>query len=167
MNLKSNLIGTLFLLFLSQILIAQDVSVWEAHNEDNVFITQLTEMSILPDGIISQPKIPIPLMNNVSSLFQIGDYNDASVIQNGEDNYSAIVQYGNYNEAGITISGNSNFAFIGQKGNSNYAYREIKGDTQDFMLFQIGNGNYFNVGSTPLPGMRILQEGNGIRMQLR
>lgn len=135
---------------------AQDIPVLE---HESVFIQQMNTMTT----DFNTPTLP----GNISEILQVGNFNNASVIQNGRMNYTGVIQYGDFNEADIDLTGNFNYVLIGQFGNNNVVEKTIHDNAQSFQLIQVGDNLNFSVEGNMLPGMRITQQGSGIDMQIR
>lgn len=61
------------------------------------------------------------LVGNLSSVFQSGDFNTASIEQTGSRNVGLISQIGYFNSATITQIGTNHQGFISQQGRNNVA----------------------------------------------
>jgi len=86
-----------------------------------------------------------------ATVNQLGDYNDATIVQKGPDGFvgvdllASIVQTGNLNSAAINQVGSFNDAFIVQTGNENTATIDQLGNGNEGSITQNGNNNEFHL----------------------
>ena len=81
------------------------------------------------------------LSQNIASIVQNNDYNQAQITQNGSGNNSSIAQNGNGNQAEINVTGDNNNTQIIQTGNYNIASENINTSATQYIISQIGDNN--------------------------
>jgi len=78
---------------------------------------------------------------NIASIVQYNDYNQAQIRQNGSGNDNSITQNGNGNQAEINVTGDYNKTQVVQTGNNNVASQDINTSATQYVITQMGNNN--------------------------
>lgn len=102
----------------------------------------------------------------INSILQANQL--AIINQFGNDNIASISQSGNGNQAYVTIFGDRNEAGVEQYGNDNFALLKILGNDNEYGLLQEGNDNRF-VGGIFTNGYQnnYVQSGNELTFELQ
>lgn len=104
---------------------------------------------------------------NVGEIIQEGDNLSATLTQNGGDLDGAIIQKGAFHSSNLDMLGTDLDATIEQYGFGNMVEKTLQGTSKDFHLIQKGDNLRFSIQGDMLPGMTIIQQGNGMQIEVR
>ncbi|SIT93620.1 hypothetical protein [Pontibacter indicus] len=116
-------------------------------------------------AIIQKNSLP---QSNSAFIMQVGDYNRASLQQQGMGNRMETKQIGENNTYTGQVQGIHNTTQVHQQGQSNSINQVIKGANLEHTLLQFGNNNTINQVETGLnsKSYRVVQEGNNMNITI-
>lgn len=92
----------------------------------------------------------------VAVIKQVGDYNNASITQNGVNLFAYILQTGDHLDADLILKGSNNSAVMKQNGSYLTTNVKLSGVNNNFKLLQAGTGLSNHIKLLNVTGMDVL-----------
>lgn len=105
--------------------------------------------------------------HNIGIIIQQGDNLTATLNQDGGGLDGKIVQEGAFHTSNLDMFGTDLDASIEQYGFGNMVEKTLQGTSKDFHIIQKGENLRFSIQGDMLPGMTIIQQGNGMQIEVR